>query len=30
MYLVHVKVEGLGERVIKWFGTMRPIDLDSF
>ncbi|MBU1718933.1 MAG: hypothetical protein KKA07_07635, partial [Bacteroidetes bacterium] len=30
IYLIHVKVEGVGERVIKWFGTMRPVDLDSF
>jgi len=30
MYLIHVKVPGIGERVIKWFGTMRPVDLDSF
>ena len=30
MYLIHVTVPGIGERVIKWFGTMRPVDLDSF
>ena len=30
MYLIHVKVPGVGERVIKWFGTMRPVDLNSF
>ncbi len=30
IYLVHVKVDGVGEKVIKWFGTMRPIDVDSF
>ena len=30
MYLIHVSVPGIGERVIKWFGTMRPVDLDSF
>ena len=30
MYLIHVSVPGIGERVIKWFGTMRPVDLNSF
>jgi hypothetical protein len=30
MYLIHVDVPGIGERVIKWFGTMRPVDLNSF
>ncbi len=30
MYLIHVEVPGLGYRVIKWFGTMRPVDLNSF
>ena len=30
MYLIHVNVPNVGERVIKWFGTMRPVDLNSF
>ena len=30
VYLIHVTVPGIGERVIKWFGTMRPVDLNSF
>ena len=30
MYLVHITVPGIGERVVKWFGTMRPVDLNSF
>lgn len=30
MYLIHVTVPGIGERVIKWFGTTRPVDLNSF
>lgn len=29
MYLVHVKAEGIGETVIKWFGAMRPIDITN-
>jgi len=29
VYLIHVKSEGLGERVIKWFGILRPVDLNS-
>ncbi|MBR3783916.1 MAG: hypothetical protein IKJ78_05595 [Bacteroidales bacterium] len=30
MYLIHVSVPGIGEKVIKWFGTMRPVDLNSY
>ena len=30
VYLIHFKVPGIGERVVKWFGTMRQVDLDSF
>ena len=30
MYLIHVDVPNIGYRVIKWFGTMRPVDLNSF
>jgi hypothetical protein len=30
VYLIHVNVPGVGERVIKWFGVLRPIELDSF
>ena len=29
-YIIHVKVEGVGEKVLKWFGVMRPVDLDNF
>ncbi|TND03929.1 MAG: hypothetical protein FD123_3888 [Bacteroidetes bacterium] len=30
MYIIHVDVPGVGEKILKWFGVMRPIDLDSF
>jgi hypothetical protein len=30
IYLIHVEVPGVGERILKWFGVMRPVDLDSF
>ncbi len=32
LYLIHVKETGgrSGERVVKWFGAMRPIDLNTF
>jgi hypothetical protein len=37
LYLIHISAQGLGEsgneaaqRVIKWFGVMRPIDLNTF
>lgn len=30
LYLIHVNVPGVGEKVLKWFGVMRPVDLDDF
>lgn len=30
MYLVHFECPGIGEAVVKWFGTMRPVDLGNF
>ncbi len=30
VYICHVDVPGVGERVIKWFGVLRPIDLQNF
>ena len=30
MYLIHIKADGIGERVVKWFGAMRPIDVNSY
>lgn len=30
MYIIHVDAGDLGEKVLKWFGVMRQIDLDSF
>jgi hypothetical protein len=30
VYLIHVYADGIGERVIKWFGIMRPVDFDTF
>lgn len=30
LYLVHVKVDGVGEKIVKFMGMMRPIDLDNF
>lgn len=29
-YLCHIDAPGLGEKVIKWFGVIRPIDLQNF
>jgi len=29
-YIIHVDVPGVGEKILKWFGVMRPIDLDNF
>ena len=30
LYIFHVNAPGIGEKIIKWFGVMREIDLDSF
>ena len=30
LYVIHVDAKGVGEKVLKWFGVMRPIDLDTF
>ncbi|TAH37953.1 MAG: hypothetical protein EYC69_14870 [Bacteroidetes bacterium] len=30
MYIIHVDAPGIGERTIKWFGVLRPLDLDTF
>ena len=30
LYIIHVNAPGIGEKVIKWFGALRPIDLDTF
>ncbi|MEM9024423.1 MAG: T9SS type A sorting domain-containing protein, partial [Bacteroidota bacterium] len=30
IYIVHVEVPGVGEKVLKWFGLPRTVDLNSF
>ncbi len=30
VYIIHVEVPGVGEKVLKWFGAMRPVDLENF
>lgn len=30
MYLIHVNAEGIGEKVIRWFGAMRPVDITNY
>ena len=30
MYLIHIDAGAIGERTLKWFGAMRPIDLNTF
>lgn len=29
-YIIHIDVPGAGEKILKWFGVMRPVDLDRF
>jgi hypothetical protein len=30
LYLIHINVPGVGEKIVKWFGVLRPIDLQGF
>ncbi len=30
VYIIHINAPGIGEKTIKWFGVLRPIDLDTF
>lgn len=30
VYIFHIKADGIGEKTLKWFGVMRPLDLDAF
>jgi hypothetical protein len=29
-YIIHIDVPDVGEKILKWFGVMRPVDLDNF
>lgn len=30
LYIIHVDVPNVGEKILKWFGVMRPLDLQSY
>lgn len=30
VYIIHVEVPGVGEKILKWFGVVRPVDLNNF
>lgn len=30
LYIIHVDVPEVGEKILKWFGVMRPIDIESY
>ena len=30
VHIVHVDAPGVGEKIVKWFAVMRPVDLDNF
>ena len=30
LYLIHIDVPGVGEKILKWFGVIRPQDLNSY
>ncbi len=30
LYIIYVDVPGVGEKILKWFGVMRPLDLQNY
>lgn len=30
VYIMHINAPGIGEKIIKWFGVLRPMDLNNF
>jgi len=30
LYLIHVKAKDLGEKVVRWYGIMHAVDLDTY
>ncbi|NNM94548.1 MAG: hypothetical protein HKL88_03685 [Bacteroidia bacterium] len=30
MYIIHIDVPNVGQRTLKWFGVIRPVDLNSY
>jgi len=30
LYIIHVKAHDLGEKVVRWYGIMHSVDLDSY
>lgn len=30
VYIIHIEVPNVGEKILKWFGVMRPVDLNNF
>ncbi len=30
LYIIHIDVPGVGEKILKWFGVMRPLDLENY
>ena len=30
LYIIHIDVPNVGEKILKWFGVMRPLDLQSY
>ena len=30
MYILHIEAPGIGEKIVKWFGVVRPVDLNNF
>lgn len=30
LYIFHIDAPGIGEKIIKWFGAMRPLDVQSY
>lgn len=30
LYIMHIEAPGIGEKIVKWYGIMRPLDVQSY
>jgi hypothetical protein len=30
LYIIHIDAPGVGEKILKWFGIMRPLDVQNY
>jgi hypothetical protein len=30
LYIFHIDAPGIGEKIVKWFGVVRPLDVQNY